>query len=129
MFFHPPHIPTICIHYYELGRTFSSQWVLFPKLWNQKISSERHWAYAHAMLRMEWPQPLIYEEFYSVITMHGLQLLPKEKEGDSYHGEGMFPSPSVIFSSSQPYHCAMVCMELSVPFKSPLIHSNTKTLF
>ena len=26
-----------------------------------KTLSERHWDYSHAVIRMEWPQPLIYE--------------------------------------------------------------------
>ena len=83
----------------------------------------------HAMLRMVWPQPLTCGAPYSANIKHSLLLHPKEKEVDAFHGEGMFPSLSVIFSSSQPHHFSVVCMELSVPFKSPLIHRNYGNLF
>ena len=102
---------------------------ILAQAWNQKISSERHWAYAHAVLRMEWPQPLIYEVVYYVSMKHSLQLLPKEKDYFFWLGEDRFPSPSMICFSSQPHHYAMVCMELSVPFKSPLIQYNVENIF
>ena len=129
MFLHLMHIPAECIHYFGLGRPFSYQVVSWPKLWNQKLSDERHWAYSHAVLRMEWPQPLTCGALYSANTKHSLLRHPKEKEVDACHGEGMFPSPLVICSSSQPHHFIVVCMELSVPFESPLIHRNYGNLF
>ena len=52
------------------------------------------------------------------------KVLPKEKEEDSWLGEDRFPSPSMIYFSSHPHHSTMVCMELSVPFESPLIHNH-----
>ena len=128
MCFHPLHIPSVCIHYYGIGRPFSYQWVFWPKLRSQKISSERHWDYTHAVLQMEWPQPLIYEALYSTNMKHSLLLQPKEKEGDVWHGEGMLPSPSVICSSSQSHHSIVVCMELSIPFESSPIHRNSRIL-
>ena len=94
-----------------------------------KLSSERHWDYAHAVLRMEWPQPLIYEALYLVCMKHNLQLLPKEKEEYCWLGEYRFPYASMIYFSSQPHHSNVVCMELSVPFESPMIHNNAENIF
>ena len=48
----------------------------------------------------EWPQPLTCWAPYSTNTKHSLVLYPKEKEVDAWHGEGKFPSLSVIYSSS-----------------------------
>ena len=77
---------------------------------------------------MEWPQPLIYEALYSICMKHSLQLLAKEKEKDSWLGEDRFPSPSMIYFCSQPHHYAVVCMELSVPFESLLIHNTAENV-
>ena len=113
---------------FGVAKPSSCQVVFWPKLWNQKLSKERHWAYTHAVLRMEWPQPLIYEALCYEDMKHSLHLHPKEKKGDSYDGEGMRPSSSMICSSCQPHHFIVVCMELSVPFESPLFHRNSRCL-
>ena len=79
----------------------------------------RHWAYAHAMLRMEWPQPLIYEALYTISMKHSLQLLPKEKEEDSWLGEDMFPSPSMIYFSSQPHRSVVFVYGTECSIQTP----------
>ena len=40
--------------------------------------------------------------------------------------EDKLPSPLMIYFSSQPHHFDVVCMELSVPFESLLIHIATE---
>ena len=100
------------------------KWYPGPRF-GTKNSQMRHWDYTHVVLWMVWPQPLTCGAPYSTNTKHNLLLQPKEKEVDAWHGEGMLPSLSVICSSSQPHHYAMVCMELRcVIFESPLIHRN-----
>ena len=121
------HIPIVCIHYSALGRSLSNPWVLWPKLSKKKLSSERHWSYAHAVLRMQWNQPLICEVLQSKCMKHSLQLHPKEEE-DSWLREDMFPYPSMIYFSCQPHHFVVVSMELCVPFESPLIHKKDENV-
>ena len=114
------HIPAECIRCFCLGRPSSFQVVFYPKIWNQKLSYWRHWDYAHAVLQMEWPQPLTYGAPYSTNTKHNLLLQPKEKEVYAFHGQGILPSLSVIYSSSQQHHfcCGVYGTECSIRIPS-----------
>ena len=78
--YHHFHIPIVCIRYSGIGRTFSCLSEFWPKIWNQRLSSERHQAYAHGVLRKEWPQSLICEAPCSECMKHILHIHPIEKE-------------------------------------------------